>query len=90
MSASIEWGHTSNLSTYILDHGEEAGDHQSVADDSDNPEEIGLMFDAGGNGYCLVGTPKKLHEALIAASNKVAEYLLAGAKSEEAASDGEG
>lgn len=67
MSASIEWGHASRATTYILGHHEEAGDGQSVADDSTNPQDVGLMFDAGGDGYCLVGTPLELIQLLAGA-----------------------
>jgi hypothetical protein len=75
MSASIEWGHARNLTPYILNHFEEAGDHQSVADDSTNPEDVGLMLSAGGDGFCLVGTPIELLKALAEAMSAVTGYL---------------
>jgi hypothetical protein len=74
MSSSIEWGSAAHCTTYVLGHTEEAGDHQSVSDDSDNPEEVGLMFDAGGDGYCLTGTPAQIIATLTQAITAVATY----------------
>lgn len=74
MGSSIEWGSARACSTYVLGHTEEAGDHQSVSDDSDNPDEIGLMFSAGGDGYCLTGTPEQIIAALTGAITAVALY----------------
>lgn len=75
MSASIEWGHASNATTSILGHFDTAGDNQSIADDSDNPGEIGVAFGGGGDGYILVGTPLELMVVLAGAMAQVAEHL---------------
>jgi hypothetical protein len=76
VSASIEWGHESTGSTYILGHHEEAGDHQKISDDSDNPAEVGLMFsDFGGNGFCLVGEPARIIRLLTTAIDQLAERI---------------
>lgn len=75
MSADIEWGHTSSTATYVLGHNEEAGDYQKVSDDSDNPAEVGLMFDTGGSGYCLVGTPAQLARLLAQTLDAVLERI---------------
>lgn len=85
MSASIEWGSAPHCHTYVLGHDEEAGDHQAISDDSDNPAEVGVMFDdGGGNGYCLYGTPEQITRALTTAIGQVVSYQAEQQRSEAA------
>lgn len=71
MGASIEWGHARSTSVSVLAYDEEAGDHQSISDDSDNREEVGLAFGGGGDGFILVGTPIELLAVLRQATSAV-------------------
>lgn len=75
MGASIEWGHARSTSISILAHDEEAGDHQSISDDSDEPEDIGLAFGGGGDGFILVGTPKELLAVLSKANDVLFQHI---------------
>jgi hypothetical protein len=76
VSSSIEWGSAENVSTYVLGNEEEAGDYQTPRDEGEepNPGKIGLMFSAGGDGYCLTGTAEQIIRALQNAILQVAFY----------------
>jgi hypothetical protein len=76
MSSSIEWGSAAHCTAYVLGNEEEAGDHQTPRDENEAPDpgKIGLMFDAGGDGYCLTGTHVQILAVLAAAAKTVAEH----------------
>lgn len=76
MSSSIEWGSAGHCATYVLGNEEEAGDRQTPRDDGEeaDPGKIGLMFDAGGDGYCLTGSKEAIIKTLTDAITAVALY----------------
>lgn len=74
MGASIEWGVARALTPYVLGPHEEAGDHQTPAEHTDDTTTLGLMLDAGGDGFCLTGTREEIITALTRALTAVANY----------------
>lgn len=76
MSASIEWGDARRAATYVVGHDDEAGDNMTPHEAGrEDPAAVGLMFEAGGDGYCLVGTPAELIRVLTTALDQVAERI---------------